>query len=97
MNALADDMSLIKYKNIALSAQIAEGVRIQGNDFLLERAIRNLIDNAYKYGKENGNILIKLCLTSENMAECHVIDDGPGIPHDEIEHIFDRFYRGGIV
>ena len=28
------------------------------------------------------------------MAECHVIDDGPGIPHDEIEHIFDRFYRG---
>ena len=94
VNALADDMSLIKYKNIVLSAQIAEGVRIQGNDFLLERAIRNLIDNAYKYGKENGNILVKLCLTSENMAECHIIDDGPGIPQDEIEHIFDRFYRG---
>ena len=94
VNALADDMSLIKYKNIVLSAQIAEGVRIQGNDFLLERAIRNLIDNAYKYGKENGNILVKLCLTSENMAECQIIDDGPGIPQDEIEHIFDRFYRG---
>ena len=28
------------------------------------------------------------------MAECRIIDNGPGIPQDEIEHIFDRFYRG---
>ena len=94
LNALADDMSLIRYKNITLSAEIAEGVSIKGNDYLLERAIRNLIDNAYKYGNENGRVLIKLFLTSENMAECRVIDDGPGIPQEEIEHIFDRFYRG---
>ncbi len=94
LNALADDMSLIRYKNITLSAEIAEGVRIKGNDYLLERAIRNLIDNAYKYGNENGRVQVKLFLTSENMAECRVIDDGPGIPQEEIEHIFDRFYRG---
>ena len=94
LNALADDMSLIRYKNITLSAEIAEGVSIKGNDYLLERAIRNLIDNAYKYGNENGRVLVKLFLTSENMAECRVIDDGPGIPQEEIEHIFDRFYRG---
>lgn len=94
LNALSEDMSLIKYKNINLSTEIAEGVYIQGNDFLLERAIRNLIDNAYKYGNENGRILVKLSLTSENMAECRIVDDGPGIPQDEMEHIFDRFYRG---
>ena len=94
LNALAEDMSLIKYKNISLSTDIAEDVYIQGNDFLLERAIRNLIDNAYKYGIENGRIFVKLSLTSENTAECRIVDDGPGIPQDEMEHIFDRFYRG---
>lgn len=94
LKALADDMSLINYKNISLSAEIAEGVRIQGNDFLLERAIRNLIDNAYKYGNENGNIFVRLSITPENMAECRIADNGPGIPKEEIEHIFERFYRG---
>ena len=94
LNALADDMSLINYKNIKLTAEIEEDVRIMGNDFLLERAIRNLIDNAYKYGKENGSIIVEMHLSSENMAECRIIDNGPGIPQDEIEHIFDRFYRG---
>ena len=94
LHALADDMSLINYKNISLSAEIAEGVRIQGNDFLLERAIRNLIDNAYKYGNENGSILVTLSITSEKMAECRIADNGSGIPEDEIEHIFERFYRG---
>lgn len=94
MNAVADDMSLIGYKNISLHVEIEDGIHIEGNDLLLERALRNLIDNAYKYGNENGNIYLKLHLTAENTAECQVIDDGPGIPEGELEHIFDRFYRG---
>lgn len=94
LRSLAQDMSLIGYKNITMRTEIEDNIHIQGNALLLERALRNLIDNAYKYGNEEGNIQVKLRLTDENTAKCLIIDDGPGIPADEMEHIFERFYRG---
>ncbi|CAN5921496.1 ATP-binding protein [soil metagenome] len=52
----------------------------------------NLVDNAIKYGRENGNIWVSF---SENRKKVEVVvrDDGSGIPKEHQNRIFERFYR----
>lgn len=65
---------------------------IQGDRFGLETLVSNLLSNANKYAPENGNILVTLQL-SEGRPVLSVEDDGPGIPVEERQRVFDRFYR----
>jgi signal transduction histidine kinase len=63
-----------------------------GDRNLLFQALANLIDNAIKYSPRGGHIV--LALSSEEGRSClRICDDGPGIPANEREHIFQRFYR----
>jgi signal transduction histidine kinase len=59
---------------------------------LLFDAISNLVDNAIKYGREGGLVSIRLD-QKDREAILAVSDDGPGIPSEEFEHVFKRFYR----
>ncbi len=79
-------------KDIKLSSDIGEGVYISGNGFLLERLVRNLLDNAYRYGRQGGNIYVSLKDTGEK-AVLSVKDDGIGIKKEDQEKIFLRFFR----
>jgi two-component system sensor histidine kinase TctE len=64
---------------------------IKGDAILLRELLANLLDNAINYSHEHGNILVKL---QRNPTPCLIVeDDGPGIPEDERQHIFERFYR----
>ncbi|MDP4092733.1 MAG: HAMP domain-containing sensor histidine kinase [Bacillota bacterium] len=59
----------------------------------LNQAVRNIIGNAIKYGPENNlNISVELYYKEESIY-IGIRDNGPGIPEDKLEHIFDRFYR----
>ena len=58
----------------------------------------NLISNAYRYGKENGHILVRLHSNDTDASErrslsLSVEDDGIGISKEEQKHIFQRFYQ----
>jgi two-component system, OmpR family, phosphate regulon sensor histidine kinase PhoR len=64
----------------------------------LERALYNLLENAYKYSGENREIGLTTRLVTEAIRvarffEYRVSDNGPGIPAEHITHIFDVFYR----
>jgi signal transduction histidine kinase len=59
----------------------------------ISRVVRNLVENAQKYGRDGGHITVTLT-TTESDVELRVADDGPGIPLAEQQHIFDRFVRG---
>ena len=54
----------------------------------LERAITNLLDNAIKFSPPEGTVSVTL---SEGVLT--IVDQGPGIAEEDLEHIFDRFYR----
>jgi len=65
---------------------------VTGDRDLIFDAIANLVDNALKHGRAGGRVIVR----NENLDGGPVIsiaDDGPGIPLEEREHVFKRFYR----
>ncbi len=86
------DMALIKENGITLLYEAEEGVTLCGNRDLLARLLMNLITNAYRYGRENGHIFVRLT-SGENGVELSVKDDGIGIAKEEQDKIFRRFYQ----
>jgi PAS domain S-box-containing protein len=58
----------------------------------LESILRNLIENAVKYGGEATKITVEACRQDKDFL-FRVIDDGPGIPESERQHVFESFYR----
>ena len=65
---------------------------INGNYDSIYSLIFNLVDNAIKYNKTNGKITIKLQEVSNNVI-LSVKDTGIGIPKEDLDRIFERFYR----
>ena len=58
----------------------------------LTLAVSNLVDNAIKYGKEGGRITVSGKIEPSGCT-LEVMDDGPGIPPEDLPRIFERFYR----
>lgn len=81
-----------KEKRMNIKHECAENIIANINPELLERAFINLIENAIKYSDPEKKILIK-CTTEQNDIRIDVIDEGPGIPEEHQNRIFERFYR----
>jgi signal transduction histidine kinase len=69
-----------------------KAVRVGADRDLLFDALSNLVDNAIKHGREGGVVIIHLD-QKDSKAVLSVSDDGPGIPSEQFEHVFKRFYR----
>jgi PAS domain S-box-containing protein len=73
----------------------AEEILVWADSGLLEIVFRNLFDNARKYTPQGTAIEVEAEITtSTDQVQIRVIDHGPGIPEDQLEHIFERFSRG---
>ena len=59
----------------------------------LDQVLANLVDNAIKYGRTQGKVTVGGRKTDEGKLEISVTDDGPGIPSEALDRIFERFYR----
>jgi two-component system, OmpR family, sensor histidine kinase TctE len=68
-------------------------VRIAGNAHAIEDAIRNLIENAVVYSPRCTEVTVSVSAD----VRVSVFDKGPGIPHENRELIFERFWRGTAV
>ena len=80
-------------RSIRLETDIPEGLTLNVDGDRLQQAVFNLVDNAIKYGQVEGRVVIRGCATSQGMSEVAVIDDGPGIPPESVEKVFERFFR----
>ena len=66
-------------------------VFVLGEEFLLETALNNLVQNAIDFSPKGGTVALILAPEKE-MARVTVFDEGPGIPEYATERIYDRFY-----
>ncbi len=57
------------------------------------QVIRNLVENAIKYNKPGGKVVLKLKNVNQTSIEVAVDDNGPGIPEADIDRVFERFFR----
>lgn len=82
------------YPDAQITIEKTEEKLIIGADAsLLELAINNLLDNAAKYSDPPAKITIKIESANEDELRIKISDKGKGIPPEDLEHIFDRFYR----
>ncbi|MDP9417206.1 MAG: ATP-binding protein [Actinomycetota bacterium] len=79
-------------KGIALVMSGEEDVQVLGDESQLVTALRNLIDNAISYSPERTRIAVAVQVV-DDVVEVSVADQGIGIPDDDLERIFERFYR----
>jgi len=79
-------------RNISLSSQIDIPCAILASQGEVHQMVYNLTENAVKYNRDGGYVLVGLTVEN-NMGIIHVEDNGIGIPREEQEKVFERFYR----
>lgn len=87
---------LAEKKNINLTANIPKEIMIYADEERLTQLVYILLDNAVKYTPENGDVLLDISFFSKKgkeMMKINVADNGIGIPENERDEIFKRFYR----
>ena len=88
----ADLAGVAAAKGVDLGLQQADPASIDGQPDALQILLRNLVDNAVKYTPGGGTVDISV-LSGAGTVAVQVEDSGPGIPPEERERVFDRFYR----
>ena len=71
---------------------VQEGVTARADGTLISRLLQNLLDNAFKYGKPDGRVWVNLRREQEEVL-LTVRDEGAGIPQEQQEKIWQRFYQ----
>jgi two-component system phosphate regulon sensor histidine kinase PhoR len=80
-------------KNVVLEDHVPAGLRAKADAERLQQVLFNLVDNAIKYGRSGGCVWISARPAAEALVEVSVRDNGPGIPPDSVDRVFERFYR----
>ena len=75
-----------------LESSIEQGLQLLGDKSRLNQILYNLTDNAIKYSPDGGRIFVSLGQEGDGLV-WRVRDNGVGIPPEDQEHIFERFYR----
>jgi two-component system OmpR family sensor kinase len=84
---------LADQKHIDLGLAHADPATVDGDAASLAILLSNLVDNALRYTPAGGRI--DVCVgNADGVPTLTVADDGPGIPPEDRERVFDRFYRG---
>jgi len=80
-------------KKIQLENLVPEKFTVRVDADRLQQVLFNFVDNAIKYGKPDGWVRINARWPEPNLAEVSVADNGPGIPPEATDRVFERFYR----
>jgi two-component system sensor histidine kinase CreC len=87
--AAAADAAAVR--NVTVRLEIHEGASVEGDAFLLRRALSNLLDNAVDFSPAGGEVGVTLERKGRK-AVVRVRDAGPGIPEYAVDKVFEKFY-----
>lgn len=91
--SIDDAAILANSKGTTLANTVPEELLANADPNRLRQVLANLIDNAVKYGRADGHVTIGAKALRDQRIELWVQDDGPGIPPEARERVFERFYR----
>ena len=89
---MEDARVLGEKSNLKIEANLPETLPVRGDRDMVELALQNLVENAVKYNRPGGKILLSAGENGEGVQIC-VGNSGRGIPPEQTPHIFKRFYR----
>jgi signal transduction histidine kinase len=81
-------------EGITVQVEVEGGLVAQGDRVLLRQVLIGLLTNAFKNTGPPGEVLIRARARDEDQVEIDVVDTGSGIAAEEVDRIFERFYRG---
>lgn len=70
------------------------GIAVRADPLRVSQIVGNIVGNALKFTPADGNVTLKAALERERVL-IQVSDTGPGIPPDDMEHLFDNFWQAG--
>jgi two-component system phosphate regulon sensor histidine kinase PhoR len=91
--ALEDFIPRAAARGVTLENIIPGALVVQADADRLRQILSNLLDNAIKYGRPEGSVIMGGRQLPDGRVEIMVSDNGPGIPADAKARIFERFYR----
>jgi two-component system, OmpR family, sensor histidine kinase ChvG len=82
----------IAERQLALDGHIPSGVTIYANEEMIETVLENVLENAVSFSTKGGSIEVRLDRRGDRMAEVTIADTGPGVPPDNLDRIFERYF-----
>lgn len=91
-NVISDNEIVFKEKNIQIKNNIPDNITVYADKFRMDELITNLLNNAAKYTKCQGNITLDAKPINNNII-VSIKDSGVGMTDEQLEHTFDEFYK----
>jgi len=93
VSSLADSLrEKAGMRHLSLTTDAPSSLKVVANAAALRQILTNLMSNAIKYNRDNGSVLIT-CEAVDDRVVLSVIDTGPGIGKEELEHVFNKYFR----
>lgn len=90
---IATQQALVTVSSIELISRMSSGLRVRADRDVLVRVLANLLDNAIKFAPRSSSIAVAAGLLEDGTVRITVTDEGPGIPPEDRERIFEKFTR----